>query len=152
MRQQGSGRIIQIASLGGRVGSPGLGAYQSAKWAVNGFTTVLAREVTPLGIKVTSCEPGGIKTDWAGSSMSKLPTSKHYEETVTAFSAIREKSIAEAGSRPEDIARAVLHISQADDPPVRLLLGLDTVDYARRAAENLSATDDRWRGVTELSF
>ncbi|KAJ5602263.1 Bcboa17 [Penicillium lagena] len=73
LRQQKSGHIIQVSSIGGRMGAPGLSAYQCAKWAVGGFSTVLAQEVNPLGIKVTVLEPGGIKTDWAGSSMQIPP-------------------------------------------------------------------------------
>ncbi len=63
LRKQGSGYILQVASLGSRVGSVGFGPYQSAKWAVAGFTTILAQEVAPFGIKVTSLEPGGMKTE-----------------------------------------------------------------------------------------
>jgi NAD(P)-dependent dehydrogenase (short-subunit alcohol dehydrogenase family) len=66
MRAQRSGLIIQISSVGGRVASPGVGSYQAAKWAVGGFSEVLAAEVGPLGIKVTVIEPGGMSTDWAG--------------------------------------------------------------------------------------
>jgi NAD(P)-dependent dehydrogenase (short-subunit alcohol dehydrogenase family) len=65
MREQGSGHVIQISSLGGRVATAGLSAYQAAKWAVGGFSEVLAQEVGPLGIKVTVLEPGGMRTDWA---------------------------------------------------------------------------------------
>ena len=65
--------------------TPGLAAYQSAKWAVGGFSAVLAAEVAPLGIKVTVLEPGGMQTDWAGSSMSVPPISEPYEPTVGAI-------------------------------------------------------------------
>lgn len=64
-RTQRDGHIIQISSLGGRLATPGLSAYQSAKWAVGGFSEVLAKEVGPLGIMVTVVEPGGMRTDWA---------------------------------------------------------------------------------------
>lgn len=151
MREQGSGRILQVASLGGRVGSPGLGAYQSAKWAVNGFSTVLAAEVDPLGIKVTSLEPGGIKTDWAGSSMGNPPISEGYEQTVGAFRTFRDQLVS-TWTPPEGIARAILHISKVPDPPVRLLLGQDTVQYAQQASEALAASDAKWRHVTQLTF
>src|SRR5260370_17451281 len=69
LRAQRSGHIIQISSIGGRLGSPGLAAYQSAKWAVEGFSEVLSKEVAPLGIKVTIVEPAGFRTHWARSSM-----------------------------------------------------------------------------------
>ena len=73
LRAQGAGHIIQVSSIGGRLATPGLSAYQSAKWAVGGFSSVLAAEVAPLGIHVTVLEPGGMQTDWAGSSMQMPP-------------------------------------------------------------------------------
>ncbi|KAE8333937.1 hypothetical protein BDV39DRAFT_198845 [Aspergillus sergii] len=82
LRQHGSGHIFQISSVGGRRGVPGLWAYQSAKWVLGGFSTVLAREVAPLGINVIVVEPGGMKTDSAGSSMKISQVSKPYESTV----------------------------------------------------------------------
>jgi NAD(P)-dependent dehydrogenase (short-subunit alcohol dehydrogenase family) len=85
LRRQGSGHIFQISSLGGRIGSVGLSAYQSAKWAVGGFSTVLAQEVATFGINVTVLEPGGMTTDWAGSSMNIPPISEPYQQTVGAF-------------------------------------------------------------------
>ncbi|EXJ68766.1 uncharacterized protein A1O5_07697 [Cladophialophora psammophila CBS 110553] len=85
MREQGSGYIVQISSVGARLGSPGLSAYQSAKWGVSGFSMCLQAEVKPTGIRVTSLEPGGIRTDWAGSSMNIPTTSKPYQQTVGAF-------------------------------------------------------------------
>ncbi|MET7400870.1 SDR family NAD(P)-dependent oxidoreductase [Dactylosporangium sp. NPDC005572] len=69
LRTQGAGRIINVSSVGGRIGTAGLAAYQAAKWAVNGFAQLLAQEVGPLGIMVTAIEPGGVQTECAGSSM-----------------------------------------------------------------------------------
>src|SRR5437899_4696138 len=68
MREQRSGHIIQFSSIGGRVGAMGRAPYSAAKWGVEGFSEVLAKEVGPLGIKVTIVEPGGFRTDFAGSS------------------------------------------------------------------------------------
>ena len=82
LREQGSGHIIQVSSIGGRLATAGLSAYQAAKWAVGGFSEVLAREVGPFGIKVTVLEPGGMQTDWAGSSMRVPPVSQPYQPTV----------------------------------------------------------------------
>jgi NAD(P)-dependent dehydrogenase (short-subunit alcohol dehydrogenase family) len=82
LRMQGSGYFIQVSSVGGRSSAPGLSAYQSAKWAVGGFSGVLAREVKPLGLKVTVLEPGGMTTDWAGSSMTVHPISAPYEQSL----------------------------------------------------------------------
>ncbi|CAM1504971.1 Fc.00g106080.m01.CDS01 [Cosmosporella sp. VM-42] len=151
LRQQGSGHILQVSSVGGRVGSAGLGAYQSAKWAVGGFSTVLSKEVAPLGIKVTVLEPGGIKTDWAGSSMGYLPVSEPYKETVGAFKGLRDL-YSDYWALPSKIAEAILHISNVEEPPLRLLLGPDTVEYAKQASAELAASDEKWRDLTTLSF
>ncbi|KAH7133777.1 hypothetical protein EDB81DRAFT_727236 [Dactylonectria macrodidyma] len=150
MRQQQSGHILQVSSVGGRVGSPGLGGYQAAKWAVGGFSTVLSKEVAPFGIKVTVLEPGGIKTDWAASSMVQGPISQPYEQTVGAFKKLRLLHI-DNGSEPEKIAKAILYISTVSNPPLRLLLGPDTVQYAKAASDELAASDERWRDVTMLN-
>lgn len=93
LREQGGGHIIQVSSVGGRMTTPGMSAYQAAKFAVGGFSEVLAQEVAPLGIKVTVLEPGGMRTDWAGSSMTIHPTSPAYEPTVGAVAGMLGSTI-----------------------------------------------------------
>lgn len=149
MRSQGSGRILQISSVGGRLGGPGLGAYQAAKWAVGGFSEVLAKEVAPFGIKVTIVEPGGIRTNWAGSSMSTPPISEPYRPVIEP---VVERMRRANGAQPGDPARAALalmRIAEVDDPPMHLLLGADAVTVAAAVAENLAASDAKWRTVSE---
>jgi NAD(P)-dependent dehydrogenase (short-subunit alcohol dehydrogenase family) len=148
LRKQGSGHIFQVSSVGGRVGSPGLSAYQSAKWAVGGFSTVLAQEVAPLGIKVTVLEPGGIRTDWAGSSMRTPPISESYKATVGAADEMRRSMSGKQPSLPEKIARIIVHLSEADDVPLRLLVGPDAVQVAGMAAEALAESDRKWRELS----
>ena len=92
LREQGIGHIINITSVGSRMATPGLSAYQSAKWATAGFSAVLAAEVAPLGIRVTSLEPGGMATDWAGSSMTVPEISGPYQQTVGAAAAMHNSS------------------------------------------------------------
>ncbi|MGI5520487.1 oxidoreductase [Micromonospora sp. CA-259024] len=149
MRKQGRGHIVQISSVGSRVASTGLGAYQAAKWAVSGFSGVLAREVAAFGIRITSIEPGGLRTDWAGASMSMLPISEPYRPVIDpAVQRLREAS----GSQPGDpvrAAQAIIRITRVDDPPARLLLGADAVAAAQAAAEALAASDARWRELSE---
>src|SRR5262245_19495198 len=87
LRAQRSGHIVQISSIGGRGATQGIAAYQSAKWAVGGFSEVLAKEVSPLGIRVTVVEPGGMRTDWSGSSMRIDEIKPDYQGTVGAFAA-----------------------------------------------------------------
>jgi NAD(P)-dependent dehydrogenase (short-subunit alcohol dehydrogenase family) len=148
LRAQGSGHIIQVSSLGGRVATPGLSAYQAAKWAVGGFSEVLAQEVAPLGIKVTVLEPGGMRTDWAGSSMHVPPISEPYQQTVGALATmLGSTEIAPAGD-PAKVAQAVLAVADLDEPPVRLLLGSDAVQYAAVVAQARSAEDAKWRYIS----
>ena len=149
MREQGRGHIVQISSVGSRVASTGLGAYQSAKWAVSGFSAVLAKEVEAFGIRITSVEPGGLRTDWAGSSMSALPISEPYRPVIDpAVQRLRQASGAQPGD-PARAAQAIIRITRVDDPPLRLLLGADAVAAARAAAEALAASDARWRELSE---
>lgn len=148
MREQGSGHIVQVSSVGGRVGSAGLAAYQSAKWAVGGFSTVLAQEVAPLGIKVTVLEPGAMTTDWAGSSMKVPPISAPYEPTVGALARqLRGTSNPEA-SDPVRVAEAVRALVAADDAPVRVLLGADAVRHAEAAEQAQVESDRAWRELS----
>ncbi|KAE8392890.1 hypothetical protein BDV23DRAFT_150144 [Aspergillus alliaceus] len=148
LRQQQSGHIFQVSSVGGRLGVPGLSAYQCSKWAVGGFSTVLAQEVAPLGIKVTVLEPGGMKTDWAGSSMKIPPVSKPYESTVGPMAEMRRKNLGTEPSIPSKVADIVLQLSNEAEPPLRLLIGPDAMEYAGKAAEALAKSDADWRALS----
>ncbi|GAB2828024.1 SDR family NAD(P)-dependent oxidoreductase [Actinocorallia aurea] len=149
LRAQGSGHIIQISSVGGRVGGPGLGAYQAAKWAVGGFSEVLAKEVAHLGIKVTVAEPGGMRTDWAGASMETPPVSEPYRPVIEPVIARQRQADGNQPGDPARIARILLDVAGAAEPPLHLLLGKDAVRVAGAAAEALAASDARWRQVSE---
>lgn len=148
LRQQGSGHIYQISSVGGRVGTPGLSAYQSAKWAVGGFSTVLAKEVAPLGIKVTALEPGGMRTDWAGASMGVPSISEPYKQTVGSMAEMFGQFSGNEPSLPEKVAQIMVKLAGAEDTPVRLLIGQDAVDNAARAAQALVESDEKWRSIS----
>lgn len=149
LRRQGSGHIVQVSSLGGRIGSPGLAAYQSAKWAVGGFSEVLAQEVKPFGVKVTVLEPGGMRTDWAGSSMRIPPVSEPYLPTVGAFVQMIQQHGGTEPTDPAKVARLVQRVVELPEPPVRLLVGSDAVQYAAMAARALADSDARWRELSE---
>src|SRR6202042_1349012 len=147
LRGQGGGHIIQVSSIGGRLATPGLAAYQAAKWAVGGFSEVLAREVGPLGIKVTVLEPGGMQTDWAGSSMSVPPISEPYGPTVGAMAAMHNSDNIMLGD-PAKVAQVVLEVAAMDEPPLRLILGSEAYAYATAAARAQAASDAAWRHLT----
>jgi NAD(P)-dependent dehydrogenase (short-subunit alcohol dehydrogenase family) len=149
LRAQGGGRIIQVSSIGGRLATPGLAAYQTAKWAVGGFSEVLARETAPLGIKVTVLEPGGMQTDWAGSSMRVTPVSEPYRPTVGAMARVHEDiGSGSALGDPAKVAQVVLEVAAMDEPPLRLILGSEAYAYATAAAKARAEADAAWRHLT----
>ncbi len=147
LREQGGGHVIQVSSVGGRMATPGLAAYQSAKWAVGGFSSVLAAEVAPLGLKVTVLEPGGMQTDWAGSSMRVPPISDPYQPTVGRSAAMHNTDTLALGD-PAKVAAVVLQIAAMDDPPLRLILGSEAYAYATAAARAQAESDERWHDLT----
>lgn len=147
MRRQRAGHIIQISSVGGRLARPGLAAYQSSKWAVTGYSGVLAQEVAPLGIKVTVLEPGGMRTDWSGSSMRIAPVRDEYRDTVGAAAQLSQSANLGA-SDPVKVAALLLDIVEMDTPPARLLVGPDAYRYATAAGRGLLAADERYADLS----
>jgi NAD(P)-dependent dehydrogenase (short-subunit alcohol dehydrogenase family) len=149
MRAQRSGHIINISSVGGRVGTPGLSAYQAAKWAVGGFTEVLAQEVAPFGVKVIAVEPGGMRTDWGlaarGDAPALLPD---YEPSVGAILGLLKNYIGKEIGDPEKIARVVVDLANHESLPAHLLLGSDALHVfgAADAARRKAAAD--WASVS----
>jgi len=149
MRRQGAGRILQFSSVGGRVGPIGRGAYAAAKWGVEGFSEVLAKEVGPLGIKVTIIEPGGFRTDFAGSSQTILADNPAYASTVGAAARFQRAFDGAQPGDPKKAAAAVLQIARLDEPPMRLLLGRDAVRAAAEADRTRAEADRKWRSLSE---
>jgi len=146
-RRQGSGYFIQVTSVGGRLTAPGLGAYQSAKFAVEGFSSVLAQEVASLGIRVTLAEPGAMRTDWAGSSMDIPAFGPGYDATIGA---IARHLRATSGTEPIDpakVARAFLDLADEPQPPLHLVLGRAAVDHMAQVMRDTAAQDQRWAHV-----
>jgi len=148
MREQGSGHIIQLSSVGGRVGAMGRAPYSTAKWGIEGFSEVLAKEVGPLGIKVTIIEPGGFRTDFAGSSTTLEEGRPEYDSTVGAAARFQRDY---NGSQPGDPAKAaavILQVAGMEDPPLRLLLGSDAVRTVEQADLARTEADRRWRRLS----
>ena len=108
MREQRAGHIFQVSSAGGRTSTPGLSAYQAAKWAVGGFSDVVAKEVAHMGIRVCTLEPGGMRTDWASEARSGnndlLPD---YEQSVGNMLRLLEAYGGHEISDPAKIAEAL---------------------------------------------
>jgi NAD(P)-dependent dehydrogenase (short-subunit alcohol dehydrogenase family) len=151
LRKQRSGHIIQISSIGGRIGSPGLGAYQAAKWGVEGFSEVLAQEVQPLGIKVLIVEPGGMPTDWAGSSMHITAPGEDYQASLGQFLSMLSSMSQESGPRGSDtakVAQVLLNMVDKPNPPLRLLVGSDALQIAIATDEAKLAETRKWQEVS----
>ncbi|MDT5028745.1 MAG: hypothetical protein QOE61_5171, partial [Micromonosporaceae bacterium] len=149
LHKQRSGHFIQFSSIGGRVGgTPGMGAYQTAKFAVESFSEVLSNEVKPIGIKVTIIEPGGFRTDWGGSSMRAVAVSEDYDQTVGAMNRYRESTVDQWPGDPARAARIITDIVRLDEPPLRLLLGSDAVRLAGEASKSRAAEAEKWADVS----
>ncbi len=148
LRAQRDGHFIQISSIGGRRASVGISAYQSAKFAVEGFSEALSNEVGPLGIRVTIVEPGGFRTDWAGSSMRIDQIQEEYQATVGSFAQAFRKNADAARGDPAKAAQAVLRIASEKEPPLRLLLGSDAVFLAGVVASARMAEDAKWKALS----
>jgi NAD(P)-dependent dehydrogenase (short-subunit alcohol dehydrogenase family) len=149
LHRQRSGHFIQFSSIGGRVGgSPGLAAYQSAKFAVEGFSEVLVNEVRPLSIKVTIIEPGGFRTDWGGASMRAPAVGADYDGTVGANNRARASTVDHWRGDPARAARIIVDVVGLDDPPLRLLLGAGAVESAAQASRSRADEAERWAEVS----
>ncbi|WP_305788139.1 SDR family NAD(P)-dependent oxidoreductase [Symbioplanes lichenis] len=148
-RRQRSGLFLQISSVGGRVGgSPGLGAYQAAKFGVEGFSLVVAAETAPFGVRTVIVEPGGFRTDWGGASMDIAEVGPDYAASVGAMHAYRKQSDGKQPGDPDRAARILLRVAELPDPPQRLLLGSDAAGVTEPAAERWLAETRAWRRVS----
>jgi NAD(P)-dependent dehydrogenase (short-subunit alcohol dehydrogenase family) len=148
LREQGSGHIIQLSSVGGRVGAMGRAPYSAAKWGVEGFSEVLAKEMGPLGVRVTIIEPGGFRTDFAGSSTTIAEGRPEYDSTVGAAARFQRRY---DGAQPGDPAKAaavIVQLASLDEPPFRLLLGSDAVRIVEQADLAKLEADRKWRHLS----
>lgn len=144
LRRQGGGLLVQFSSIGGRVGgSPGIASYQAAKFAVDGFTRVLAAETAPFGIRTLVVEPSGFATDWAGSSMTIHQIPEDYDDTVGIMQRrVRANPAGPAGD-PVRAAEIIVQVVKRESVPSHLLLGVNAVEmglaYSRRQLEQAEA-------------
>ena len=149
MRQQRSGHIVNISSIGGIRAFPAVGFYNATKFAVVGLSESLALEVEPLGIKVTIVEPSGFRTDWAGRSANESPSEiSDYAETAGKN---RRSIRGYSGKQPGDPVRAAAAIIKAvesSDPPLHLLLGKAALKGANWKLDLLRKNFDAWQETT----
>jgi NAD(P)-dependent dehydrogenase (short-subunit alcohol dehydrogenase family) len=150
LREQGSGHIIQVSSIGGISAFPIVGIYHASKWGLEGFSQALAQEVADFGIHVTLVEPGGFSTDWAGSSASR-------SEELPAYDEIRDKTMqlrAQRNATPGDpvaSAAAILEVVDADEPPLRVFFGAAPLGIAKADYAGRLETWEKWNDVSLLA-
>jgi NAD(P)-dependent dehydrogenase (short-subunit alcohol dehydrogenase family) len=148
MREQRRGHIIQFSSVGGRIGAPGRAAYSTAKWGVEGFSEALAREMELVGVRVTIIEPGGFRTDFAGSSTSLSEGRPEYDRVVGETARMQRGYDGRQPGDPSRAAQAILKIGGMDRPPFRLPLGSDAVNAIEQADLNRLEELRAWRGLS----
>jgi NAD(P)-dependent dehydrogenase (short-subunit alcohol dehydrogenase family) len=149
MRSRREGRILNVTSMGGLMTMPGLSYYHGSKFALEGISSSLAKEVRPLGIYVTAVEPGMFRTDWAGRSM--VRSERSIADYDAIFNPIREARKARDGRQPGDPAKAGKAIAEfltVPEPPLHLLLGPDAFEYVNKELNALRAEFDAWQRVT----
>jgi NAD(P)-dependent dehydrogenase (short-subunit alcohol dehydrogenase family) len=149
MRQQRSGHVVNIASIGGLMAFPAVGFYNATKFAVDGFSEALAKETAHLGIKVTIVAPSGFRTDWAGRSANDA-TLKIADYAGSA-GANQQSIRGYSGNQPGDpvrAAKAIITAVQSAQPPLRLLLGVAALKNARLKLDQLKADFDAWEDTT----
>ena len=149
MRARGSGHVVNISSMTGLVANPPNAYYSSTKFALEALTEALAKEVGPLGIKVTAIEPGGFRTDWATRSMKEAsaPIEAYAGDVGVRKDLIKEFAEHLPGD-PRKVGEAVLMVTGLEEPPLRLLLGADVLAATRDKIRDLSASIDEWEAVT----
>nr|WP_043594179.1 SDR family oxidoreductase [Frigoribacterium sp. CFBP 8751] len=145
MREQGSGHIVQVSSIGGISAFPTVGIYHASKWALEGFSQSLAQEVAGFGIKVTLVEPGGFSTDWSGPSASRSDELEAYAEVREAAS--KRPSAADPGD-PTATRSAILTVVDADEPPLRIFFGKAPLEIATKDYESRLKTWNEWQPVS----
>jgi NAD(P)-dependent dehydrogenase (short-subunit alcohol dehydrogenase family) len=144
-RGQGGGHFIQVSSIGGRAGATGRAPYSAAKFGVEGFSEVLAIEMAPFGVKVTIVEPGGFRTDFAGSSTQITAGNPAYAATVGKTAAMQLEYDGRQPGDPARAAQAIIAAASNDSPPLRLVLGSDAYARAERTDEARLAELRAWR-------
>ncbi|MFE4021089.1 oxidoreductase [Streptomyces sp. NPDC059101] len=149
MRARRAGRIVNVSSLGGLAAFGATGYYHATKFAVEGLSESLAAEVAPLGIKVTLVEPAAFRTNWSGPSMRQSALA--LDDYAATAGARRASTLATYGRQPGDPTRAaaaVIRAVEAEEPPLRLLLGKVALDVIEARIDALKTTMDTWREVT----
>jgi NAD(P)-dependent dehydrogenase (short-subunit alcohol dehydrogenase family) len=149
MRERRRGHIVNVTSMGGFITMPGISFYCGSKFALEGISEALGKEVAPFGIRVTALAPGQFRTDWAGRSMDRTPRSiADYDRVMDPIRAARQ---AKSGNQPGDPAKAaeaLLAIVNADNPPTRLFLGDDALSLVEQKLKTMQTEMKAWEALS----
>lgn len=149
MRKRRSGHILNITSMGGHITMPGITYYCGSKFALEGISEALGKEVRALGIFVTAVAPGSFRTDWAGRSMIRTPRSiPDYDPLFDPIRKAREEKSGKQLGDPVKAARAMLSVIASDNPPAHLLLGSDALGLVREKLSAVGGEIDAWEAVS----
>ncbi|WP_106477966.1 oxidoreductase [Phytohalomonas tamaricis] len=149
MRARRRGHILNITSMGGFITMPGIGYYCGSKFALEGISEVLGKEVKPFNIHVTAVAPGSFRTDWAGRSMSRTPRSiSDYDALFDPIRRAREEKSGQQLGDPAKAARAMLTVIDSETPPAHLLLGSDALTLVREKLSAMAEEIQTWETLT----
>ncbi|WP_054687838.1 oxidoreductase [Pantoea sp. SGAir0180] len=149
MRQRRCGHIINITSMGGFITLPGISYYCGSKFALEGISETLGKELAPFNVKVTAVAPGSFRTDWAGRSMSR--SARTLPDYDALFDPIRQARQEKSGNQPGDpvkAAQAILTLIESQSPPTHLLLGSDALTLVRQKLAALHHEIEQWESLT----
>ncbi len=152
LRRQGSGHILNLTSIGGLVAVGGFGPYCASKFALEGWSEALRDELAPLGIRVTIVEPGAFRTEFAGDK--NMRPEQRIEAYRPVIQPIEDYLYGNSGKQPGDPAKAaaaMIGVVESSDPPLRLLLGSDSLGLWEKKATTMQAEIDAWRAVGEAT-
>ncbi|EJF30878.1 oxidoreductase [Enterobacter sp. Ap-916] len=148
-RTRRTGHIINITSMGGFITLPGISYYCGSKFALQGISETLSKELLPFNIAVTAVQPGSFRTDWAGRSMVRSPRSiSDYDQSFGPIRDARQKRSGQQPGDPIKAAKAILALIDSPHPPATLLLGSDAVTFVKEKLERMEADIEAWETVS----
>jgi NAD(P)-dependent dehydrogenase (short-subunit alcohol dehydrogenase family) len=148
-RKRRQGRILNITSMGGTITMPGIAYYCGSKFALEGISDTLSKELQPFNIFVTAVAPGSFRTEWAGGSMRRTPRSlADYDASFDPVRKAREEKSGKQPGNPHKAAQAMLQIIASPNPPAHLLLGSDALGLVRDKLQRAAIEIDQWEALT----
>lgn len=149
MRARRSGHVVNVTSMGGFITMPGISFYCGSKFALEGISEALGKEVAALGLHVTALAPGQFRTDWAGRSMQRTPRAiADYDAVMDPLRAARKEKSGNQPNDPAKAAAALLDLVASDNPPARLLLGEDALALVEQKLDAVREEIAAWEDVT----